>query len=84
MRLVGFNAIRCGTGCANGALHNDRGRAARGPSVRMRWRINIVKLNGRDLEALFNGAIRAVAKAGVVLPRSPAASMPPIWKPPLI
>ena len=41
------------------------GRAAPGPICPDTLAKNIVKWNLRDLEAVFNGAIRALAKAGV-------------------
>ena len=57
---------RCGRGSVNGAPHNARARAREGPICPDALADNIVKLNIRDLEALFNGGIRALAKAGVL------------------
>jgi hypothetical protein len=65
MRLVGFNAqqVRHGV-CQRGAAHR-RGPRTTGPICPDALADNLVKLNWRDLEALFNGVIRALAKAGV-------------------
>jgi hypothetical protein len=65
MRLVGFNAhqVRYGV-CQRGAAQRQGPRLT-GPICADALADNIVKLNGRDLEALFNGVIRALAKAGV-------------------
>jgi hypothetical protein len=43
---------------------------------------HIVKLNVQDLQAVFNGAIRALAIGRVFGKGSPAWRMAPIWKPP--
>jgi Transposase DDE domain len=65
MRLVGFNAhqVRHGV-CQRGAAKRQGPRTA-GPICPDALADNMVKLNMRDLEALFNGVIRALAKAGV-------------------
>ena len=55
---------RCGRGSASEAPPNGRGHDA-GADLPGHLGDNIVKLNLRDLEAVFNGAIRALAKAGV-------------------
>jgi hypothetical protein len=64
MRLVGFNAhqVRHGV-CQRGAAQRQ-GPRTRGPIGPDTLADNMVKLNLRDLEALFNRAIRAVAQAG--------------------
>jgi hypothetical protein len=64
MRLVGFNAhqVRHGV-CQRGAAHRQ-GQRTTGPIGPDALAENIVKLNVRDLEALFNRVIRALAKAG--------------------
>jgi hypothetical protein len=65
MRLVGFNAhqVRHGV-CQRGAAHRQGPRTT-GPICPDALADNIVKLNLRELEALFNGVIRALAQAGV-------------------
>jgi len=65
MRLVGFNAqqVRHGV-CQRGAAQRQGPRST-GPICPEALADNLVKLNVRDLEALFNGAIRALATAGV-------------------
>jgi hypothetical protein len=65
MRLVGFNAqqVRHGV-CQRGAARRQGPRTS-GPICPDALADNIVKLNVRDLEALFNAAIRALAQAGV-------------------
>jgi Transposase DDE domain len=66
MRLVGFNAhqVRHGV-CQRGAAHRQGARTT-GPICPEALADNIVKLNLRDLEALFNRVIRALAQAGVL------------------
>ena len=65
MRLVGFNAQQVHHGvCQRGAAHRQGPRST-GPICSDALADNIVKLNVRDLEVLFNGAIRALAKAEV-------------------
>jgi hypothetical protein len=65
MRLVGFNAhqVRHGV-CQRGAAHRQGPRTT-GPICPDALADNIVKLNLRELEALFNGVVRALAQAGV-------------------
>ena len=65
MRLVGFNAhqVRHGV-CQRGAAQRQGPRTT-GPICADALADNIVKLNLRDLEALFNRVIRALAQAGV-------------------
>jgi Transposase DDE domain len=65
MQLVGFNArhVRQGV-CQRGATKRQRERTP-GPISPETLANNIVKLNLRDLERVFNGAIRALAQAGV-------------------
>jgi len=62
---VGFNAhqVRHGV-CQRGAAHRQ-GPRTRGPICPEALADNIVKLNLRDLEALFHRVIRALAQAGV-------------------
>jgi hypothetical protein len=65
MRLVGFNAYQVWHGvCQRGAAQRQGPRRT-GPICADALADNIVKLNLSDLEALFNGVIRALAKAGV-------------------
>jgi hypothetical protein len=65
MRLVGFNAQQARHGvCQRGAAKRQRPRTE-GPICAEALANNIVKLSLRDLEAWFNGSIRALAKAGV-------------------
>jgi Transposase DDE domain len=58
---------RYATACVSEVPPHGRVSGPRGRFARILWpRIkNIVKWNLRDLEAVFNGAIRALAKAGV-------------------
>ena len=65
MQLVGFNAqrVRQGT-CRRGATMRQ-GEQLPGPIGPDTLANNIVRLNLRDLEAMFNGRIRALAKAWV-------------------
>jgi hypothetical protein len=66
MRLVGFNAhqVRHGV-CQRGAAQRQGPRTT-GPICPDALADNIVKLNVRDLETLFNGVIRALTKARVL------------------
>jgi hypothetical protein len=65
MQLVGFNAQQVRQGvCQRGAMKRQGERTA-GPISPETLANNIVKLNLRDLESLFNGAIRALAQAGL-------------------
>src|ERR1700752_3929655 len=65
MRLVGFNAQQVRQGiCQRGATTRQGGRlpGAMGPETLAK---HIVKWNLRNLDAVFNGAMRALATAGV-------------------
>jgi hypothetical protein len=65
MRLVGFHAPQVRQGvCQRGAAKRQRARTE-GPICPETVANNIVKLHGRDLEALFNGVIRALAQVRV-------------------
>ena len=65
MQLVGFNAQQVRQGvCRRGTAKRQRARSP-GPICPDTLANNMVKCNLRELETLFNGAIRAVAKAGV-------------------
>ena len=66
MRLVGFNATQVREGVCRRSHEKRQGAKAPGPICPDTLAKNIVKLNVRDLEALFNGVIRALAQAGVV------------------
>jgi hypothetical protein len=66
MQLVGFNAQRVRDGmCQRGAAMRQ-GERTSGPICPDTLAKNIVKWNLRQLEAVFNGAIRALAQAGVL------------------
>jgi len=66
MRLVGFNAQQVRQGvCQRGAATRPGPRTT-GPICPDTLAANIVQLNVRDLEVLFNHVIRALAKAGVL------------------
>jgi hypothetical protein len=64
-QLVGFNAqpVRAGV-CQRGAAKRQ-GERPPGPISAETWAHNIVKLTLPELEAIFNGAIRALVKARV-------------------
>ena len=65
MQLVGFNAPQvCQGVCQRGAGQRQRERLP-GPRCPDTLAKQIVKLNVRDLEGVFNSAIRALAKAGI-------------------
>jgi Transposase DDE domain len=65
MQLVGFNAQQVRQGiCQRGAARRQ-GERTPGPISPETLANKIVKLNLRDLECVFNGAIRALAEAGV-------------------
>jgi hypothetical protein len=65
MQLVGFNAQQVRRGiCQRGATQRQ-GERPPGPICPDTLAKNIVKWNLRDLEAVFNGSIRALAHAGV-------------------
>jgi hypothetical protein len=65
MQLVGFNAqqVRAGV-CQRGAAKRQRAREP-GPICPDTLAKQIVRLNLRELESVFHGAIRALAQAGV-------------------
>jgi Transposase DDE domain len=65
MPLVGFNAQQVRQGICQRGATKRQGERTPGPISPETLANNIVKLNLRDLESLFNGAIRALAKAGV-------------------
>jgi hypothetical protein len=66
MPLVGFNAQHVRQGrCQRGATKRQ-GERSPGPISAETLANHIVKLHVRDLERVFNGAIRALAKAGIV------------------
>jgi DDE family transposase len=65
MRLVGFNAQQVRQGvCQRGAARRQGPRTT-GPICPDALADNVVKLNLRDLETLFNSVIRALARAQV-------------------
>jgi hypothetical protein len=69
MRLVGFNAQQVRQGvCQRGAATRQGPRTA-GPICPDTLAENLVPLNVRDLEAVFNGVIRALAKMGLFAPK---------------
>jgi Transposase DDE domain len=65
MRLVGFNAQQVRQGICQRGGTKRQGARPPGPLCADTLAKNIVKLHLRELEALFNGAIRALANAGV-------------------
>jgi Transposase DDE domain len=65
MRLVGFNAHQVRHGVCQRGAAKRQGPRTTGPICPDALADNVVKLNVRDLEALFNGVIRALAKTGV-------------------
>jgi hypothetical protein len=65
MQLVGFNAQQVRQGICQRGATKRQGERTPGPISPETLANNIVKLNLRDLESLFNGAIHALAKAGV-------------------
>jgi hypothetical protein len=65
MRLVGFNAQQVRQGICQRGATKRQGERLPGPICPDTLAKNIVKWNLRNLEAVFNGAIRALAKAGV-------------------
>ena len=65
MPLVGFNAQQVRQGICQRGTTTRQGMRTPGPICPDTLANNIVKLNVRDLEAVFNEAIRALAKAGV-------------------
>lgn len=66
MRLVGFNAQQVRQGVCQRGAAKRQGPRTTGPICPDTLAENIVQLNVRDLEVLFNGVIRALAKAGVL------------------
>jgi Transposase DDE domain len=65
MQLVGFNAQQVRQGVCQRGTGTRQGERAPGPICPDTLAKNIVKLNLQDLEAVFNGAIRALATGGV-------------------
>lgn len=66
MQLVGFNAHQVRQGICQRGATTRQGARLPGPICPDTLANHIVKWNLRDLEAVFNGAIRALAQAGVV------------------
>jgi hypothetical protein len=65
MQLVGFNAQQVRQGICQRGATKRQGERPRGPICPDTLAKQIVKWNLRDLEAVFNGSIRALAKARV-------------------
>jgi hypothetical protein len=65
MQLVGFNAQQVRHGVCQRGATKRQGERAPGPICPDTLAKNLVQWNLRDLEAVFNGAIRALAQAGV-------------------
>jgi hypothetical protein len=65
MQLVGFNAQQVHQGICQRGATTRQGERLPGPICPETLAKNITTWNLRELEAVFNGAIRAVAKAGV-------------------
>jgi hypothetical protein len=65
MQLVGFNAQQVRQGICQRGATKRQGERLPGPIGPDTLAKNMVKWHLRDLEAVFNGAIRALAKAGV-------------------
>ncbi|MDQ3831150.1 MAG: transposase, partial [Candidatus Tectomicrobia bacterium] len=65
MQLVGFNAQHVRQGVCQRGAAKRQGERTPGPIGSDTLAKNIVKWNLRDLEVVFNGSIRALAKAGV-------------------
>jgi hypothetical protein len=65
MPLVGFNAQQANQGICQRGATKRQGERTPGPICPDALAKPIVTLNLRDLEAVFNGSIRALAKAGV-------------------
>jgi hypothetical protein len=65
MPLVGFNAQQVRHGVCQRGASTRQGARTPGPIGPDTLARNIVKLNLRHLEGLFNGAIRALAQAGL-------------------
>ncbi len=66
MQLVGFNAQHVRQGMCQRGAATRQGERTPGPISPETLANHIVKLNVRDLELVFNGAMRALAKAGVL------------------
>jgi hypothetical protein len=64
MRLVGFNAHQVRHGVCQRGAAKRQGPRTEGPICPEPLANNLVKLNLRDLEALFNASIQALAQAG--------------------
>src|SRR4029453_5569387 len=65
MQLVGFNAQQVRQGICQRGATKRQGERPPGPICPDSLAKNIVKLNLRELEAVFNGAMCALAKARV-------------------
>src|SRR6266511_919859 len=65
MQLVGFNAQQVRQGVCQRGRTKRQGERTPGPICPDTLANNMVQCNLRDLVALFNGVIRALAKAGV-------------------
>lgn len=65
MRLVGFNAQQVREGVCQRGRTKRQSQRSLGPICPDTLAKNMVKWNLRDLDTLFNGVIRALAKAGV-------------------
>lgn len=65
MQLVGFNAQQVRQGICQRGATTRQGERRPGPLCPDTLAKNIVKWNVQDLEVVFNGAIRALAQAGV-------------------
>jgi hypothetical protein len=65
MPLVGFEAQQGRDGVCQRGMAKRQGERPAGPICPDTLAKNIVKWNLRDLEAVFNGAIRALAKANI-------------------
>jgi hypothetical protein len=65
MQLVGFNAQQVRQGICQRGATKRQGERLPGPLCPDTLAKNIVKWNLRDLEWVFNGTMRALAKAGV-------------------
>jgi hypothetical protein len=66
MQLVGFNAQQVRQGICQRGATTRQGERTPGPICPDTLAKQIVKLNVRDLAAVFKGAIRALARAGVL------------------
>jgi len=65
MQLVGFNAQQVRQGICQRGTTKRQGERAPGPMCPDTLAKNIVKWNWQDLEVVFHGSIRALAKTGV-------------------